>query len=143
MELFGIEAKEGSGRKVGALEEAHGGTLYLDEIADMPKETQGKILRVLVEQNFLRVGGTTRVHVDVRIISSSLTRSPQAASPRARFARICSTVSPLCRFAFPRVSERREDIAELIAYFMEQLSMTTGMPTRRDRRRRHGGSAIA
>src|SRR6476660_7987910 len=62
MELFGTEAKEGSSRKVGALEEAHGGTLYLDEIADMPRETQGKILRVLVEQNFQRVGGTMRVH---------------------------------------------------------------------------------
>src|SRR5207302_4848526 len=71
MELFGAEASEGRSRKVGALEEAHGGTLYLDEIADMPKETQGKILRVLVEQNFLRVGGATRVYVDVRIISSS------------------------------------------------------------------------
>src|ERR1700724_1949694 len=71
MELFGSEAKEGSSRKGGALEEAHGGTLSLDEIADMPRETQGKILRVLVEQNFLRVGGATRVYVDVRIISSS------------------------------------------------------------------------
>ncbi|MGH8513351.1 MAG: sigma-54-dependent transcriptional regulator, partial [Gammaproteobacteria bacterium] len=71
MELFGAEANEGSGRKVGALEEAHGGTLYLDEIADMPKETQGKILRVLVEQKFQRVGGTNKVQVDVRILSST------------------------------------------------------------------------
>ena len=71
-ELFGIESGEdGKGRRVGALEEAHGGTLYLDEIADMPRETQSRILRVLVDQNFQRVGGTTRVHVDVRIISSS------------------------------------------------------------------------
>ena len=68
-ELFGSEGAEG--RYVGKLEEAHGGTLYMDEIADMPRETQGKILRVLVEQNFTRVGGTTRVNVDVRIISSS------------------------------------------------------------------------
>jgi two-component system nitrogen regulation response regulator NtrX len=70
-ELFGVEGGEGRGRRVGALEEAHGGTLYIDEIADMPRETQGRILRVLVDQNFQRVGGTTRVHVDVRIISSS------------------------------------------------------------------------
>ena len=62
---------DGRGRRVGALEEAHGGTLYIDEIADMPRETQSRILRVLVDQNFQRVGGTTRVHVDVRIISSS------------------------------------------------------------------------
>ena len=70
-ELFGVEGGEGQGRRVGALEEAHGGTLYIDEIADMPRETQNRILRVLVDQNFQRVGGTTRVHVDVRIISSS------------------------------------------------------------------------
>ncbi|MBV9245127.1 MAG: sigma-54-dependent Fis family transcriptional regulator, partial [Methylobacteriaceae bacterium] len=71
VELFGVEGSEGRGRKIGALEEAHGGTLYIDEVADMPKETQGKILRVLVDQNFQRVGGATRVHVDVRIISST------------------------------------------------------------------------
>ena len=69
---------DGKGRKVGALEEAHGGTLYLDEVADMPRETQGKILRVLVDQNFQRVGGAMRVHVDVRVISST------GARPRAR-----------------------------------------------------------
>ncbi len=129
MELFGVEAKEGRGRKVGALEEAHGGTLYLDEIADMPKETQGKILRVLVEQNFLRVGGTTRVHVDVRIISSSSRDLPKLIADGAfredLFHRLA--VVPV---RVPSVSEHREDIAELIAYFMEQLSMTTGMPKR-------------
>ena len=61
---------EGQAR-VGALEEAHAGTLYLDEIADMPRETQAKILRVLVDQNFQRVGGASRVFVDVRVISST------------------------------------------------------------------------
>src|SRR3712207_4078086 len=71
VELFGTEASNGAGRKVGALEEAHGGTLYLDEIADMPRETQNKILRVLVDQTFERVGGSTRVKVDVRILSST------------------------------------------------------------------------
>jgi two-component system nitrogen regulation response regulator NtrX len=129
MELFGAEAKEGSGRKVGALEEAHGGTLYLDEIADMPKETQGKILRVLVDQNFLRVGGSTRVHVDVRIISSSSRDLPKLIADGAfredLFHRLA--VVPI---RVPSVSERREDIADLIAYFMEQLSITTGLPKR-------------
>ena len=77
-------------RKVGALEEAHGGTLYLDEVADMPRETQSKILRVLVDQNFQRVGGATRVQVDVRIISSTgrdLERGDRrrAASARTSF----------------------------------------------------------
>ena len=72
IEMFGVEAPvDGQGRKVGALEEAHGGTLFIDEIADMPRETQNKILRVLVEQTFQRVGGTNKVQVDVRIISST------------------------------------------------------------------------
>ena len=70
-ELFGTEDRTGGPRKVGALEEAHSGTLYIDEVADMPMETQGKILRVLVEQKFLRLGGSQKVSVDVRIISST------------------------------------------------------------------------
>lgn len=129
IELFGVEAKDGMNRKVGALEEAHGGTLYLDEIADMPKETQGKILRVLVEQNFLRVGGTTRVHVDVRIISSSardLALLIADGSLREDlFHRLA--VVPI---RVPSLSERREDISELIQFFMDHLSATTGMPRR-------------
>src|SRR5690606_26897994 len=71
VELFGTETSEDGTRKVGALEEAHRGTLFLDEVADMPRETQSKILRVLVDQQFERVGGTKRVKVDVRIISST------------------------------------------------------------------------
>src|SRR3984885_5201973 len=69
-ELFGEEGPDGP-RKIGLLELAHNGTLFLDEVADMPVETQGKVLRVLVEQSFLRLGGTTRVQVDARIVSST------------------------------------------------------------------------
>ncbi|MGP0061065.1 MAG: sigma-54-dependent transcriptional regulator [Beijerinckiaceae bacterium] len=130
VELFGIEGKEGRQRKVGALEEAHGGTLYLDEIADMPKETQGKILRVLVDQNFQRVGGATRVHVDVRIISSSSRDLPRLIAEGALredlFHRLC--VVPM---RVPSLSEHREDIPALIDFFMDQVSMSTGMPRRR------------
>ena len=68
-ELFGVENE--AGRKIGLLEIAHGGTLFLDEVSDMPLETQGKILRVLIDQTFQRIGGATRVQVDVRVISSS------------------------------------------------------------------------
>src|ERR1700743_26924 len=72
VELFGIEQSNGEhARKPGALEEAHGGTLFIDEVADMPRETQNKILRVLVEQTFQRQGGTAKASVDVRIISST------------------------------------------------------------------------
>ncbi len=129
MELFGIEGKEGRSRKVGALEEAHGGTLYLDEIADMPKETQGKILRVLVEQNFLRVGGTTRVHVDVRILSSS-SRDLAELIADGSFREDLFHRLAVVPIRVPSLSERREDISELISFFMEQVSATTGMPRR-------------
>jgi len=129
IELFGTEGGDGHGRKIGALEEAHGGTLYLDEIADMPRETQGKILRVLVDQNFQRVNGSTRVHVDVRIISSSARDLTAAIADGALredlFHRLA--VVPV---RIPSLAERREDIAELITYFMDQVSQMTGMPRR-------------
>jgi two-component system nitrogen regulation response regulator NtrX len=128
-ELFGIEGKDGRSRKVGALEEAHGGTLYLDEIADMPKETQGKILRVLVDQNFQRVGGTTRVHVDVRIISSSsrdLTGLIEEGAFREDLFHRLSVVP----IRVPSLAERREDIPELIEFFMDHVSATSGLPRR-------------
>ena len=128
-ELFGIESGEGRERRVGALEEAHGGTLYIDEIADMPRETQNRILRVLVEQNFQRVGGTTRVHVDVRIVSSSSRDlANEIAANRLRedlFHRL--SVVPI---RVPSLSERREDVPELIQFFMEQISAATGLPRR-------------
>jgi len=128
-ELFGIEGGEGRERRVGALEEAHGGTLYIDEIADMPRETQNRILRVLVEQNFQRVGGTTRVHVDVRIVSSSSRDlANEIAANRLRedlFHRL--NVVPI---RVPSLSERREDVPELIQFFMEQISAATGLPRR-------------
>jgi two-component system, NtrC family, nitrogen regulation response regulator NtrX len=130
VELFGVEGKDGRNRKVGALEEAHGGTLYLDEIADMPRETQGKILRVLVDQNFQRVGGATRVHVDVRIISSSSRDLPRLISEGTfredLFHRLC--VVPI---RVPSLSEHRDDIPGLIEFFMDQVSASTGMPKRR------------
>src|SRR5437773_5256764 len=72
IELFGTETRtDGAPRKVGTFERAHGGTLFLDEVADMPLETQGKIVRVLQEQTFERVGGAIRVEVDVRVIAST------------------------------------------------------------------------
>ncbi len=130
IELFGVEAKDGRGRKVGALEEAHGGTLYLDEIADMPKETQGKILRVLVDQNFQRVGGATRVHVDVRIISSSSRDLPALIADGGLREDLFHRLS-VVPIRVPSLAEHRDDIPELIDFFMDQLSMTTGMPRRK------------
>ncbi len=129
-ELFGTEGTDGRTRKVGALEEAHGGTLYLDEVADMPKETQGKILRVLVDQNFQRVGGATRVHVDVRIISST-SRDLQALIAESLFREDLFHRLSVVPIRVPTLSERREDISELVTYFMDQISTTTGLPRRK------------
>jgi len=129
-ELFGTEGGDGRMRKVGALEEAHGGTLYLDEVADMPKETQGKILRVLVDQNFQRVGGATRVHVDVRIISST-SRDLALAIEKGLFREDLFHRLSVVPIRVPALSERRDDIPELVDFFMEQLSLTTGLPRRK------------
>ncbi len=129
-ELFGVDGQEGRGRKVGALEEAHGGTLFIDEVADMPRETQSRILRVLVDQNFQRVGGTTRVHVDVRIISSS-SRDLAASIAEGTFREDLFHRLAVVPIRVPALSERREDIPELIEFFMEQLSTTSGLAKRR------------
>lgn len=128
-ELFGVEGQDGRGRRVGALEEAHGGTLYFDEIADMPMETQGRILRVLVDQNFQRVGGSTRVNVDVRIISSS-SRDLNAEIAAGRLREDLYHRLGVVPIRVPSLSERREDVPELIGFFMEQISVTTGLPQR-------------
>lgn len=130
IELFGVEASEGRQRKTGALEEAHGGTLYIDEVADMPKETQGKILRVLIDQNFQRVGGVTRVHVDVRVISST-SRDLAGAIASGAFREDLFHRLSVVPIRVPNLSERREDIPELVDYFMDQVSLTSGMPRRR------------
>ncbi|MFZ5738469.1 two component Fis family sigma54 specific transcriptional regulator [Rhodopseudomonas thermotolerans] len=128
-ELFGIEANGEHARKSGALEEAHGGTLFIDEIADMPRETQNKILRVLVEQTFQRCGGTTKVNVDVRIISSTA-RNLEEEIAGGRFREDLYHRLSVVPIRVPPLSERRDDIPELIEYFMEQISATTGLPRR-------------
>jgi two-component system nitrogen regulation response regulator NtrX len=129
-ELFGVEASDGRERRVGALEEAHGGSLYIDEIAEMPRETQSRILRVLVDQNFQRVGGTTRVHVDVRVISSS-SRDLAAEIASGRFREDLFHRMSVVPIRVPSLAERRDDVPELIGFFMEQISASTGLPKRR------------
>jgi two-component system nitrogen regulation response regulator NtrX len=131
VELFGREQLNGAeGRKVGALEEAHGGTLYIDEIADMPRETQNKILRVLVDQTFQRVGGTAKVSVDVRIASST-SRNMEAEVAAGRFREDLYHRLSVVPLRVPPLAERRDDIPELVQYFMEQISVSTGLPVRK------------
>jgi two-component system nitrogen regulation response regulator NtrX len=129
-ELFGTEPQNGAARRVGALEEAHGGTLYLDEIADMPRDTQNKILRVLVDQTFERVGGSTKVKVDVRVLSSTA-RDLEAGIHEGRFREDLFHRLSVVPLRVPALAERREDIPELINHFMAQLSNSTGLPVRR------------
>ena len=129
-ELFGIEqAPDGQGRKAGALEEAHGGTLFIDEIADMPRETQNKILRVLVDQTFHRVGGNTKVTVDVRIISSTA-RNLESEIASGTFREDLYHRLSVVPIRVPPLAERREDIPPLVDYFMDQISAATGLPKR-------------
>ncbi len=127
-ELFGEEANEGP-RKIGLFELAHNGTLYLDEVADMPLETQAKILRVLVDQTFLRVGGTTRVQVDARVISST-TRDLRAEIAAGAFREDLYHRLNVVPVRVPSLSERRDDIPLLIAHFMKRLSATSGLAMR-------------
>ena len=130
VELFGIEQSNGEQvRKPGALEEAHGGTLFIDEIADMPRETQNKILRVLVDQTFQRSGGTAKIHVDVRIISSTA-RNLEEEIAAGRFREDLYHRLSVVPIRVPPLSERREDIPELIDYFIDKISAATGLPKR-------------
>ena len=130
-ELFGVEASNGShGRKAGALEEADGGTLFIDEIADMPRETQNKILRVLVDQTFSRVGGTKKISVDVRIVSSTA-RNLEAEIAAGKFREDLFHRLSVVPIRVPPLAERREDIPDLIDYFMDHISHTTGLPKRK------------
>jgi two-component system nitrogen regulation response regulator NtrX len=130
VELFGIEQTEATReRKIGALEEANGGTLFIDEIADMPRETQNKILRVLVDQTFQRVGGVNKVTVDVRIISST-GRNIEAEIAAGRFRDDLYHRMSVVPIRVPPLAERREDIPDLVHYFMDQISQATGLPIR-------------
>jgi two-component system, NtrC family, nitrogen regulation response regulator NtrX len=131
IELFGVDQSNGGqGRKVGALEEAHGGTLFIDEIADMPRETQSKILRVLVDQTFERVGGNTKVSVDVRIVSSTA-RNLESEITAGKFREDLYHRLSVVPIRVPPLAERREDIPPLVDYFMDQISQATGLPKRK------------
>lgn len=129
-ELFGTEDRSGVARKVGALEEAHTGTLYIDEVADMPMETQGKVLRVLVEQKFLRLGGAQKVKVDVRIISST-SRDLEQEIHEGRFREDLYHRLNVVTLRVPSLAERREDIPDLIQYFIGQVAQSSGLAPRR------------
>ncbi|MFN4040349.1 MAG: sigma-54-dependent transcriptional regulator [Brevundimonas sp.] len=130
VELFGEEGGDGRPRKIGVFERAHNGTLYLDDVADMPPESQSRILRVLVEQRFRRVGGEQDVQVDVRVISST-SKDLKAEIAEGRFREDLFHRLNVVPIRVPGLSERREDIAELIEHFIDNLSASQGLPWRR------------
>jgi len=132
VELFGAEAGatgSDSPPKIGTFEQAHGGTLLLDEVADMPIETQGKIVRVLQEQTFERVGGRARVSVDVRVIASS-NRDLAAEIAAGRFREDLYYRLNVVPIRVPALRERREDVPELARYFMMRAASAAGMVPR-------------
>ena len=128
--LFGVESTEENSRKIGVLEEAHGGTLLLDEVADMSLETQGKIVRVLHSQKFQRLGGNTWVDVNVRVLATSnqdLTDLiEQGAFREDLYYRL--NVVPL---AMPSLSARRGDIPELVTFMMGRSATAKGRSVRK------------
>lgn len=127
-ELFGVEDVDGP-RKTGLFELAHNGTLYLDEVADMPIETQGKILRVMVDQTFTRIGGSTRVQVDARVICST-TRDLRADIAAGTFREDLYHRLNVVPVRVPSLAERRDDIPLLVSHFMTRLSTTSGLAVR-------------
>jgi two-component system, NtrC family, nitrogen regulation response regulator NtrX len=130
-ELFGTEDNNptGGAEKVGLFERAHGGTLFIDEVADMPLETQTKILRALQDQSFERVRGNKRVTVDVRVIAAS-NRDLTAEIAAGRFREDLYYRLNVVPVRMPSLRERREDIPELCRYFLKRAWEVSGMGPR-------------
>jgi two-component system, NtrC family, nitrogen regulation response regulator NtrX len=126
--LFGRETSD-RGVEQGLLEQAHSGVVYFDEVADMPLGTQSKILRVLTEQQFSRAGGTDKVRVDLRVISST-TRDLRHEISAGRFRQELYDRLNVVPIAVPSLNERREDIPELTRAFIETFHKTQGLPNR-------------
>ena len=133
IELFGTEhgldGSDNSPRKIGTFEQAHGGTLLLDEVADMPLETQGKIVRVLQDQMFERVGGGKRVEVDVRVIATT-NRDLQAEMALGRFREDLFYRLNVVPVRIPSLRDRKEDIPALSRQFMQLSATMAGVQPR-------------
>ena len=134
LELFGSENGEGENGTdgvavFGAFEQAHGGTLLLDEVGELPASTQGRVIRVLQEQAFFRDGGKSRVEVDVRVIAST-TRDLQPDIAAGRFREDLFYRLNVVPMRVPSLSERRDDIPELAAHLVQRIAAAAGLPVR-------------
>ncbi|MBM3504720.1 MAG: sigma-54-dependent Fis family transcriptional regulator [Alphaproteobacteria bacterium] len=132
IELFGSEAgAEGvnSPPRIGLFEQAHEGTLFIDEVADMPLETQARILRVLQEQTFAHVGGTREMRVDVRVVSAT-SRDLQAEIAVGKFREDLFHRLAVVPIRVPGLADRRDDIPLLARYFMDRTANQMGLPPR-------------
>ncbi|WP_214650006.1 nitrogen assimilation response regulator NtrX [Palleronia pontilimi] len=127
--LFGRESRDGT-VEPGLLEQADGGILFFDEVADMPPGTQSKILRVLVDQTFQRVGGTEKVRVDIRVISST-NRDLSAEIAAGNFRQELYHRLAVVPVEVPSLDDRREDIPLLAEFFLELFNKTQGLPVRK------------
>ncbi|WP_066652468.1 MULTISPECIES: nitrogen assimilation response regulator NtrX [Sphingomonas] len=126
-ELFGVE-EGGNVIRPGLLEQAHGGTLFLDEIADMPVQTQARILRVLTDQSFTRVGGQRVVRVDLRVVSATA-RDLTVEIAEGRFREDLYYRLNVVPVAIPGLAERREDIPPLVEHFVAHYAAQRRVPT--------------
>jgi two-component system nitrogen regulation response regulator NtrX len=126
--LFGRESSE-RGVEPGLLEQANGGVVYLDEVSDMPEGAQTRILRVLVDQQFQRIGGSDKVQVDLRVISST-NRNLEAEISAGRFRQELFHRLNVVPIAVPSLEERREDIPLLAEHFIGLLHEEQGLPQR-------------
>lgn len=129
-ELFGVVGDgQGNGMRTGILEQAHYGTLYIDEVADMPQETQGKLLHLLIDQRFRRIGGHEDIQVDVRVVTST-SRDLDKEVEMGRFGKHLYHRLNVMPLEAPPLSTRRDDIPHLVEHFIRQLSTTSGLPAR-------------
>ena len=131
-ELFGLEPGSdpiAQPRRAGVLERAHGGTLLLDEVSDMPLETQGKIVRALQDQTFERLGGSNRIKVDVRVIATS-NKDLKAEIAAGRFREDLYYRLAVVPLQVPALKERREDVPNLAELFIQRSAETSGMQAR-------------
>lgn len=124
-QLFGLE-ENGKLVRTGLLESAHSGTLFLDEVADMPISTQAKILRVLTEQSFMRVGGSRQIKVDVRVVSAT-SRELNTEIREGRFREDLFYRLNVVPVAIPPLAERRDDIPALVEHYLTRLAVEHGI----------------